>query len=187
LNLFTIFSSWIGNLFFGTAVKSAGKGALRKSPFSFHAPNLLLSIIVIIGINIANFLVMFIYKLDTIPVLFSSGIVTIITAFFVLRGVRSKHALKERIALFTILVIFFGIFVFCVIIADWLWLGWIAKLTLELLLCFAIMLTNKNKIDNAQSKIMAYILKLLKISPHSRLGKTLNKIDSQTGKDDADK
>jgi hypothetical protein len=130
---------------------------------------------------------MLIYNRNTIPVIFSSGLVTIITAFFVLRGVRSKHALKERIALFAILVAFFGIFLICILVINWWWLGWVAKFTLELLLCYAIMLSNKRKMDKAQSKAMAYIIKLLKIPPHGKLAKIMIKLDPPVGEDEADK
>ena len=49
---------WIRQLLFGSAIKSAGKGALKKSPFNFHAPNLFVTALVICGVNAINFLVM---------------------------------------------------------------------------------------------------------------------------------
>jgi hypothetical protein len=71
-----------------------------------------------------------------------------------------------------------------IIIAGWWWLGWVAKLTLELLLCYAIMLVYKNKLDKAQSKAMKFIAKLFKITPNSRLGGMFNKFNTQSKDDD---
>jgi hypothetical protein len=111
------------------------------------------------------------------PIIISAGVVTIVTAFFTLRGVRSKHATRERIVLLFILAAFFGTYVYCILVADWLWIAWIAKLTLELLLCYAIMISRKSTADAAQSRIVACASKSLKIKPGSLLAKLLSNFD----------
>jgi len=163
----------IRQLFFGSAVKTTGKKALHKSPFSFNAPNLLVSVVVISVINILNFIVMFFLKDNFLAAVISSVAVTLVTAFFVVRGVPRRHALRERFALLALLLAFLGVFLVCVFIIDWWWLALVAKLTLEVLLCYAIMLSGKNKADSAQSKVVGFILKTLRISPEGRIGKWL--------------
>ena len=166
-------SAWVMRLLYGTAVKSAGKGALKKAPLELHKPNLLVTFIVICGINAANFFVMLFVSDRVAPVIISSGIVTAVTAFFALRGVRSRGAVRERIALCAGLTAFFGVFLFCVLVIDWWWLAWVAKLTLEVLLCYAIMLTRKTKADAAQSKAVNGIIKALRIPPDGKIAKAI--------------
>ena len=168
------FFPWLSQVLFGTAVKKAEKRALKRSPFNFHAPNLLLSILVILCVNIANFLVMFFVREHISPVLVSAGIVTIVTGFFILWGIRDGKDTRERRVLFLILAVFFGLFVFCVVVIDWWWMALIAKLTLEVLLCYAIMLTNKRRIDNAQSRMVTSIIKLLRLRPDGRSARLLS-------------
>jgi len=171
------FLPWLRTALFGTTIKRAGRGALKKSLFHTYAPNLLVSTLVITGLNIVNLLIMLIFRERFSPAFISAGIVTIVTAYFVIRGVRSNHATKERVILFIILAAFFGIYVCCIVIIDWWWLAWIAKLTLELLLCYAIMLSNKDKVDATQSRIVAYVSKLFRISPDGRIAKLLAHFD----------
>ena len=176
--LFRSFSPWIRQFLFGTAVKKAGRGVLGKTPFEFHAPNLLVTGLVICGLNAIGFMVMLFFKGRTAPALVSSGIVTLVTAYFIIQGIGSKRAVKEHIVLSSVLVAFFGIFVFFLLVIDLWWLAFIAKLTLEVLLCYAIMLTRNSKADDIQSKAISYIAKTLKISPDGRTAKLLSKLDS---------
>ena len=171
------FAPLVRHLLFGAAVKSAGKGALRKSPFRAYKPNLLVSGIVIGGINAINLAVMIIFNRKTSPAIISAGAVTIVTAFFVLRGIRSKSVLRERLILFAVYVVFLVVFACCIMLAEWWWLAWIAKFALELLLCYAIMITRKSKADAAQSRIVAFVSKLFGIKPDGRLAKLLSRFD----------
>jgi len=171
--LLNTFFPWLSQILFGTAVKKAEKSALKKSPFNFYAPNLLLSMIVILCVNIANFLVMFFVREHVSPVLVSSGIVTLVTGFFILWGIRSKNNIRERVILFLILAVFFGVFVYFFVVVDRWWLAFVAKLTLEVLLCYAIMLTNKTRMDKAQSKLVILIVKLLRLPPDGRIARLL--------------
>ena len=56
-------------------------------------------------------------------------------------------------------------------------LHWIVKLTIEIMLCYAVMLAKKNKADAAQSKIISYISRLLKIKPGGRAAKLMCRLD----------
>jgi hypothetical protein len=175
--LLKLFFPWIRRTLFGTAVKSAGKGALKKTPLNFGAPNLLVSALAVCVVNAVKFAVMSIWRDSASPALVSAGIVTIVTALFAIQGARGKNIVRECIALFAMLAVFFGIFVFFIFIVDWWFLAFVAKLTLELLLCYAIMLSRKEKADAAQSKLVAGISKLLKITPDGRLAKLLSHLD----------
>ena len=175
--IFGAFFPWIRQLLFGSVIKKAGRGALLKSPLRFNTPNILVTGAVICGVNTMNFLVMYFMRDHVIPAIVTVGIVSMLTTYFALRGFRSKHAKKERIALFSILMAFFGVFMFCVLVIDLWWIALAAKLTLEVLLCYSIMLTNKQTADAAQSKAVSFVSEKLKIPPDSRLAKLLSYFD----------
>jgi len=162
---------WLPRYLFSSLVKKAGKGALKKSPLSFASPNFLVSIIAVCGINGLNFVVMLFLTDSKMLWLISAGSVTVVTAFFLFRGFFCSHTRRERVILLAALLVFFGLFIVCLFVLDIVWLALVAKLTLEVILCFAVMLAELRKLNQTQSKVVEVIMKKLRISPDKLLGR----------------
>ncbi|MCL2740730.1 MAG: hypothetical protein FWE70_01285 [Oscillospiraceae bacterium] len=169
---------WLRQMAFDSAVKSAGKGALKRTPLNFRKPNMLVTAAAVATLNAANFIVMLILKGRAAPALISSGIVTLLTAFFILSGIRKGSARKERVALLITLAFFFAVFALFVAAADLWWVAWMAKLILEVLLCYSIMLTKKGReADKVQSRALAFVIRRLRLRPEGRLARLLMRLD----------
>ena len=166
---------WLPRYVFSSLVKKASKGALKKAPLRFQTPNFLVSIIAVCGINGLNFVVMLFLTDSKMLWLISAGSVTVVTAFFLLRGFFCSHTMKERATLLSALVLFFGLFVVCLFVWDIVWLALVAKLTLEVILCFAVMLVELRKLNRTQSRVVEAIMKKLRISPDKPVGKGILK------------
>ena len=166
-----LFIPWVGNLLFGSVVKKAGKGVLNKAPLDFYAPNLLVTGITVLAINGLNLFVMLFLTDSKWLSLISAGSVTAVTAFFLLRGFFREHTRRERTALLAALLVFFVLFVVFLFIIDIVWLALVAKLTLEVILCFAVMLAEINRMNRTQAKVVVAIMRKLRISPRKPIGK----------------
>jgi len=162
---------WVGRFLFGSVVKKAGKGVLNKAPLDFHAPNLLVTGITVLAINGLNFFVMLFLTDSKWLSLISAGSVTAVTAFFLLRGFFCEHTRRERIALLAALLVFFAMFVVFLFVIEIVWLALVAKLTLEVILCFAVMLAEINRVNRTQAKVVLGIMRKLRISPRKPVGK----------------
>ena len=167
---------WVQYMLFSTAVKKAGRGLLSKTPLGIDATNLLVTGLTVCSVNGLNFLIMLFYTDSQILPLISAGSVTAVTAFFLLKGFYCPRTQRERSILLAALLIFFGLFVFCLFILDVWWLALTAKLTLEVVLCFAVMQTELRRARIIQSKAVCAIMQKLKISRGGLLGKRLLKL-----------
>lgn len=163
----------LGKFAFGSVVKKAGTGVLNKAPLDLHAPNLLVSTISVLAINGLNFFVMLFLTDSNLLSMISAGSVTVVTAFFLLRGFFSPRTKRERITLLIALIVFFGLFVFFLLVAKIVWLALVAKLTLEVILCFAVMSAELNRLNKTQAKVFLTIMRKLRISPRKPLGKLI--------------
>ena len=164
---------WLRGFFFRSAVKKAGKGVLKKAPLSFHAPNLIVTFISVCFINGINFMITLWLSDGVVMSLISTGSVTVVTAFFLLRGFFCPHTRRERVVLLLILLFCFGLFVLFRVVFDISWLALVTKLTLEVILCFSVMLSELRRLNQAQGKAVEIAIKTLKTSPEGFLGKTL--------------
>jgi len=162
---------WLRRWLFGRVVKTAGKGALKKAPLGFHAPNLIVTGISICVINGINLLVSLLYSDGIMISLISAGSVTAVTAFFLLRGVFCPHTKRERIVLLSVLIVFFLLFLVFLLIVEVPWLAFVFKLTLEVIFCSAVMLVELNRLNRAQSRAVDAAMKALKVSRDGRIGK----------------
>ena len=164
---------WLRRFVFNHIVKRAGKGALNKAPLSFHAPNLIVTGISVCVINGINFFITLWFTDSAAISLISAGSVTAVTAFFLLRGFFCPHTKRERVVLLFILLLCFGMFVLFRVVFDISWLALVTKLTLEVILCFSVMLSELRRLNQAQGKAVEIAIKTLKTSPEGFLGKTL--------------
>jgi len=164
---------WLGMFAFGSLVKKAGKGVLEKAPLDLQAPNLLATGITVTLINVLHFVIMLFLTDSKLLSLISAGCVTAVTAFFLLRGFFCEHTRRERIALLSALLVFFALFVFFLFVVDIVWLALVAKLTLEVILCFAVMLAELNALNRTQSKMVRAIMRKFGISPDKAVGKAI--------------
>jgi len=166
-----LFIPWVGRFLFGSMVKKAGKGVLKKAPLGFYSPNLLVTGVSVLAINGLNFFVMLFLTDSKWLSLISAASVTAVTAFFLLRGFFCEHTRRERTALLIALLVFFGLFVFFLFYLDIVWLALVAKLTLEVILCFAVMLAEINRMNRTQAKVVVTIMRKLRISPRKPVGR----------------
>ena len=171
--LLVIALPWLQRFLFNTAVKRASRGALKKAPVNFYAPNLIVALISVLVINGINFSIT-LWFTDSVAVsLISAGSVTLVTAFFLLRGFFCEHTKRERVILLIVLAISFGLFVLFRVVIEIPWLALVIKLTLEVIFCFAVMLSELNRLNTAQSKAIDVIMKKLRISPDKFIGKMI--------------
>jgi len=181
---------WLRRLLFSSVVKQAGSGALKKAPLGFHAPNLIVTFFSIIVINGINFVITLWFSDDILVSLISTGSVTAVTAFFLLRGFFCPHTKKERVILLSVLLVFFGLFVFFRVVIDIPWLALVLKLTLEVIFCFAVMLSELHRLNKAQGKAIDAAMRTFKISPEGFIGKWIIKVfapkNSEDSKDNED-
>jgi len=164
---------WLGQFAFGSIVKKAGKGVLEKAPLHLQAPNLLATWITVGLVNGLHLVIMLFLTDSKLLSLISAGCVTAVTAFFLLRGFFYEHTRRERIALLSALLVFFGLFVFFLFVVEIVWLALVAKLTLEVILCFAVMLSELNTLNRTQSKMVHAIMRKFGISPDKAVGKAI--------------
>jgi len=183
---------WLQRFIFNSVVKKASKGALKKTPLSFYAPNIIASLICVLLVNGVHFTVTLWFTDGVAVSLISAGSVTLITAFFLLRGFFCEHTKRERIILLCVLFVFFGLFVVFQVVVKITWLALVIKLTLEVIFCFAVMLSELNQLDRAQSKVIMTAMKKLRISPDKFIGKMILKffgpkttLDNSVGEEDA--
>jgi len=171
--LLVIALPWLQRFLFNTAVKRASRGALKKTPLNFYAPNLIVALFSVLVINGIHFSIT-LWFTDSVAVsLISAGSVTLVTAFFLLRGFFCDHTKRERVILLILLIISFGMFVFFRVVIDIPWLALVIKLTMEVIFCFAVMLSELNRLNTAQSKAIDVIMKKLRISPDKFIGKMI--------------
>ena len=158
---------------------------MSKAPLEFHAPNMFVTLLSVCGINGLNFLIMIFYMDSVVLPLISAGSVTAVTAFFLLRGFFCPHTRRERTVLLVALLVFFGLFVVCLLVIDIWWLALASKLILEVMLCSAVMLVEMRRVSNVQSKAVGAFMKKLNISQGSWFGKRLKKLSGAENATDA--
>ena len=171
--LLLLFLPWLRGFFFKFFIKRAGRRALRTAPLSFHVPNLIVTIISVCVINGINFIITLWLSDGLVLSLISTGSVTVITAFFLLRGFFCPHTRRERIVLLILLLVIFGLFVVFKVVVGISWLALVLKLALEVIFCFAVMLSELRRLNHAQGKAIDVVMKSLKISPDKFIGKNI--------------
>jgi len=164
---------WLQRFLFNSAVKKASSGALKKTPLSFYAPNLIATAICVCLINGVHFAITLWFTDGVAVSLISAGSVTLVTAFFLLRGFFCEHTKRERTILFIVLIVFFGLFVLFRVYIDIPWLALVVKLTLEVIFCFAVMLSELRRLNHAQTKAVEATMRKLRISPEGFIGKMI--------------
>ena len=166
---------WLRGYVFRFTVKRTGRQALKVAPLSFHAPNLIVTIISVCVINGINFLVTLWLSDDIKLSLITTGCVTVVTAFFLLRGFFCPHTRRERAVLLVLLIVIFGLFVLFRAVIGITWLALILKLILEVIFCFAVMLSELRRLNRAQGKAVDVVMKSLKIKPDGFAGKFITR------------
>ena len=166
---------WLRRFIFNHLIKRASRGALKKAPLSFHVPNLIVAGIAFCVINGINFFIT-LWFTDSVAVsLISAGSVTAVTAFFLLRGFFCPHTRRERTVLLMILLVFFGLFCFFRVVIDIPWIALVTKLTMEVIFCFAVMMSEVNRLNKAQGIAINVTLRTLRISPEGFIGRMILK------------
>jgi len=171
--LLVILLPWLRRYLFNSLVKKAGRGALNKAPLNFHAPNLIVTGISVFVINGMNFALTLWFAEGVLLSLISAGLVTVVTAFFLLRGFFCPHTRRERIVLLIVLLIVFALFVIFRVVIDIPWIALVIKLSLEVIFCFAVMLSELRRLNAAQSKAVNITTRALGISPDGFFGKII--------------
>ena len=173
--LLLLFLPWLRGFVFKFFVKRAGRTALKKAPLSFHAPNLIVTFISVCVINGINFLITLWLSDGLVLSLISTGSVTAVTAFFLLRGFFCPHTKRERVVLLILLLVIFSLFVLFRVLVGNSWLALVLKLALEVIFCFAVMLSELRRLNRAQGKAVNVVMKSLRISPEKFIGKTITR------------
>ena len=173
--LLLLFLPWLRGYFIRFFIKRAGRSALKKAPLSFHMPNLIVTFISVCVINGINFIITLWLSDGMIFSLISTGCVTVITAFFILRGFFCPHTRRERVVLLILLLVVFGLFVLFRVVIGITWLALVLKLALEVIFAFAVMLSELRRLNQAQGKAVEVVMKSFKISPEKIIGRTITR------------
>lgn len=166
---------WLERYLFNTAVKQVSQKTLDSTSLNFEKPNLLLVFISVLFLNGLNFIIAHLYTNGKIVPVISTIIVSAVTAFFLLRGFFSPRSKRERRVLLVIMLFFLSLYLVCYTVYDIKWLALISKLVLEVVLCWAVMLSELHRLNKAQSLVVDKIMSALKIDPEKRVGKIIEK------------
>jgi hypothetical protein len=165
---------WFQRFVFGRVVRTAGRGALNVAPLSFHAPNLLVSLATVGAANAVNFLVLLIFRGSNVAALISTGLVVLGSAVIITHDIFNKHSLsqcinRECLTLFAALAGFYGVFAFGILVGNLWWLAFGAKLILEVILCYSLMLTKRERFEHLQHKLIFGALGILRLPIEGRI------------------
>ena len=170
---FTLAFPWLQRFLFERIIVMTSEKTLKKLPLKFYQPNILLIVLFVVGINVLKFLIMWFFTEDKIFQLIYVSSVSIVTIFFLFKDFSHSNTKRERIAFFVLLLVLFFLFVVFLFGFNVWWLAFIVKVTIEVVFCAAVMLVELNILNRTQEKIISSMMRVLKISPDSRIGKLI--------------
>ena len=170
---------WLRRFLFERVVVMTGEKTLKKSPFKFIEPNILLIALFVVGLNALNFLIMWLHTEDKVFQLISVSGVSLVAVFFLLKGYAHAEQKRERLSFLVLIAVLYALFLLFLFGLDVWWPAFVVKVTIEVVFCAVVMLVELTRLNDAQDKAVDAVMRGFKISPASRVGRLLARLSTK--------